>query len=101
MNAISKQYASHDMNNTSDHELVTIQFDIQADRFSASVRKFAHKVVWHKASHADIEHYRQTVHNALGNFVIPLPLCYVEMLNVVTRLTRWRLIRMLVRSLKH
>ena len=60
------------MDNTSDHEPLTIQFDKQADRFSASVRKFVHKVAWHKASHADIENYRQTVNNALGNIVILL-----------------------------
>ena len=58
------------MDNTSDHEPLTIQFDIQADRFSESVRKFIHKVAWHKASHAHIENYRQTVNNALGNIVI-------------------------------
>ena len=71
MNALSELYASHDMDNTFDHEPLTIQFDIQANRFSASVRKFVHKVVWHKASHADIENNRHTVNNALGNIVIP------------------------------
>ena len=71
MNSLSKLYASHDMDNMSDHERLTIQFNIQANRFSASVRKFVHKVALHKASHADIENYRQTVNNALGNIVIP------------------------------
>ena len=58
MNALSKLYASHDMDNTSDHEPLTKQFDMQADRFSVSVKKFVHKVAWHKASHADVENYR-------------------------------------------
>ena len=70
VNALSKLYASHDIDNTSDHEPLTIQFDIQADRFSASVRKFVHNVAWHKASHADIEKDRQSVNNAFGNIVI-------------------------------
>ena len=42
VNALSKLYASHDMDNTSDHELLTILFDIQADRLSASMRQFVH-----------------------------------------------------------
>ena len=89
------------MDNTSDHEPLTIQFDIQADRFSASVRKFVHKVARHEASYADIENYRQTVNNGLGNIVILFAALLCRDVNVVTRLTRWRLIHMLVRSLKH
>ena len=45
MNALSKLYASHDMDNTSDHKPLTIQFDIQADRFSASVRSLFIKLL--------------------------------------------------------
>ena len=58
------------MDNTSDYEPITVEFDIHADRFWASVMKFVHKVAWHKASNADIENYIQTVNNALGNIVI-------------------------------
>ena len=67
----SKLNASHDMDNTSDHEPLSVQFDIQADEFSASVRQFVHRVARYKASHTDIENYRQTANNALNNIVIP------------------------------
>ena len=55
MNALSKLNASHDVDNTSDHEPLSVQLDIQADRFSASVRQFVHRVALYKASNADIE----------------------------------------------
>ena len=36
--ALSKLNVSHDMDNTGDHEPLSVQFDIRANRFSTSVR---------------------------------------------------------------
>jgi hypothetical protein len=69
---VSSVSVSHDIDNLSDHEVITLQLRIEFVSFGAAERTFSSRVSWVKATNNDLCKYQYTLSEYLKSIRLPV-----------------------------